>query len=124
MKVKITKLKKAETALIGMRVPKQSYGNIGRITDAVMEQEGYALNYGKGPDIPKFGIEKKTKGSQSKSSYSIGSMTYDDIKNTHTMKVLSKQSYNLNLLSNMIKSLWRSLMPKYMIIAKIVYKKL
>ena len=45
-----------------------------------MEQEGYALNYGKGPDIPKFGIEKKTKGSQSKSSYSIGSMTYDDIK--------------------------------------------
>jgi hypothetical protein len=80
MKVKITKLKKAETALIGMRVPKQSYGNIGRITDAVMEQEGYALNYGKGPDIPKFGIEKKTKGSQSKSSYSIGSMTYDDIK--------------------------------------------
>jgi hypothetical protein len=77
--MKITKLNKAEKALVGIRVPEQKNGNVGRLTDAIMEEEGYTLNYGKGPDIPEFGIEKKTKGSESMSPYTIGSMTYDDI---------------------------------------------
>ena len=77
--MKITKLNKAEKALVGMAVPKQENGNVGRLTDAVMEDNGYVLNYGSGPDIPEFGIEKKTKGLESTSPYTIGSMTYRDI---------------------------------------------
>jgi len=78
-KVKITKLGKAEKALVGMSVPKQKHGNIGRITQGVMENNGYQFNNYVGVDIPSLETEVKSKGLESNSAYKIGSMTLDDI---------------------------------------------
>ena len=76
----VTKLKKAETALIGMPVPKEKNGNIGKMVERIMAANDYEMSGGIGPDIPKLNIEVKTKGNQSGSAYKVGTMTLDDIK--------------------------------------------
>ena len=78
-KLKITKLGKAEKALVGMKVPKQKNGNIGRITEQVLKNNGYPFNNYAGADIPSIETEVKSKGIESNSAYKIGSMTLDDI---------------------------------------------
>jgi hypothetical protein len=76
----ITRLKKAESALLGMSVPKQYNGNIGKLVENIMAANNYEMSNGPGPDIPKLKVEVKTKGNQSGSAYKVGSMTLDDIK--------------------------------------------
>jgi hypothetical protein len=76
----VTKLKKAEAALIGMPVPKEKNGNIGKLVEHVMAANDYEMSSGIGPDIPKLNVEVKTKGKQSGSAYKVGTMTLDDIK--------------------------------------------
>ena len=78
--VKVTKLNKAEGVLVGMPVPEQKNGNVGLLVEDVMEDEGYRMSRGAGVDIPGLGAEVKTKGSESKSAYSMGSLHLDTIK--------------------------------------------
>lgn len=76
----ITKLKKAEAALIGMPIPKEKNGNIGKLVENIMAANDYEMSKGTGPDIPKLNVEVKTKGNQSSSAYKVGTMILDDIK--------------------------------------------
>ena len=77
---KITKLNKAEEALVGMSVPLQKYGNVGVFVEDVMIDAGYELSRGPGVDIPKIATEVKTKNDESTSAYSMGSLHIDTIK--------------------------------------------
>jgi hypothetical protein len=77
---KVTKLNKAEDILIGMSVPKEKNGNVGILVEDTMEDQGYEMSRGSGVDIPGLGAEVKTKGSESKSAYSMGSLHIDTIK--------------------------------------------
>ena len=79
-KFKVTKLNKAEDILIGMSVPKEKNGNIGILVEDTMENQGYEMSRGLGVDIPRLGAEVKTKGAESKSAYSMGSLHIDTIK--------------------------------------------
>ena len=78
--VKITKLNKAEEILVGMSVPEQKNGNVGILVEDTMKDEGYKMSSGAGVDIPGLGAEVKTKGSESKSAYAMGSLHIDTIK--------------------------------------------
>jgi hypothetical protein len=79
MYLKITNLKKATDALVGMVVPEQCYGNIGKLVEDVMEKLGYDINRGKGADLLAIGVEIKTRGLEATSAQSISSMTAHDI---------------------------------------------
>ena len=76
---KITKLNKAEAALVGMPVPKQKNGNIGNGVHSTVDDLGYQVSK-TGVDLPKIKTEIKTKGNESKSAYAIGSLHIDKIK--------------------------------------------
>lgn len=78
--VKVTKLNKAETVLKGMKVPVQKNGNIGVLIEDTLEDLNYQMSRCSGVDIPGLDIEVKSKGIESKSPYSFGSLNYDSIK--------------------------------------------
>jgi hypothetical protein len=82
MYLKITNLKKAEDALVGMIVPEQCYGNIGKLVEDEMEDLGYDINRGKGADLLAIGVEIKSRDLNATSAQSIGSMTSLDIAST------------------------------------------
>ena len=82
MYLKITNLKKATDALVGMVVPEQCYGNIGKLVEDVMEKLGYNINRGKGADLLAIGVEIKTRGLEATSAQTISSMTAIDIATT------------------------------------------
>jgi hypothetical protein len=82
MYLKITNLKKATDALVGMVVPEQCYGNIGNLVEDEMEKLGYNINRGKGADLLSIGVEIKTRGLEATSAQSISSMTSSDIVET------------------------------------------
>ena len=79
MYLKITNLKKATDELVGMVVPEQCYGNIGKLVEDVMEKLGYDINRGKGADLLAIGVEIKSRGLEATSAQSISSMTVPDI---------------------------------------------
>ena len=79
MYLKITNLKKATDELVGMIVPEQCYGNIGKLVEDIMEKLGYNINRGKGADLLAIGVEIKTRGLEAISAQSISSMTVPDI---------------------------------------------
>jgi hypothetical protein len=79
-KFKVTKLGKAESALIGMPVPKQTNGNVGILVEDTMADQGYKMSTHTGIDIPGLEIEVKSKGTESTSAYSMGSLHIDFIK--------------------------------------------
>ena len=79
-KFKITKLGKAESALVGMSVPKQKNGNVGILVEDTMIDQGYKMSTHSGIDIPDLEIEVKSKGKESTSAYSMGSLHIDTIK--------------------------------------------
>jgi hypothetical protein len=79
MYLKITNLKKATDELVGMVVPEQCYGNIGKLVEDIMENLGYDINRGKGADLLAIGVEVKTRGLEATSAQSISSMTVHDI---------------------------------------------
>lgn len=82
MYLKITNLKKATDALVGMVVPEQCYGNIGNLVEDEMEKLGYTINRGKGADLLAIGVEIKTRGLEATSAQSVSSMTSSDIETT------------------------------------------
>jgi hypothetical protein len=79
-KFKVTKLNKAEEALVGMSVPKQKNGNVGHLVEDTMIEQGYKMSTHSGIDIPDLDIEVKSKGTESTSAYSMGSVHIDSIK--------------------------------------------
>jgi hypothetical protein len=79
-KFKVTKLNKAEDALVGMPVPEQKNGNVGILVEDTMIDQGYKMSTHTGIDIPDLDIEVKTKGTESTSAYSMGSLHIDSIK--------------------------------------------
>jgi len=79
---KITALKKAETALVGMSVPKQQNDNVGHLVEDVMADEGYPINRRATVDLPSLKVEVKTRTAEATSAHAIGSMTVSDIINT------------------------------------------
>lgn len=79
MYLKITNLKKAEDALVGMIVPEQCYGNIGKLVEDEMEKLGYDINRGKGADLLAIGVEIKSRGLEATSAQSISAMTSSDV---------------------------------------------
>jgi len=81
-KIKVTALKKATTALVGMRVPEQKNGNIGHIVEDVMYDAGYPVDKHSTVDIPKLNIEIKSRTAEATSAHAIGSMTIQDIIGT------------------------------------------
>jgi hypothetical protein len=79
-KFKVTKLGKAESALVGMSVPKQKNGNVGILVEDTMIDQGYKMSTHTGIDIPDLEIEVKSKGTESTSAYSMGSLHINSIK--------------------------------------------
>lgn len=80
-KIKIKKMAKAETALVGMTVP-NNCSDVGKLVEDKLEELGYLMNRGKGIDIPGLGVEVKTRKEDATSARQIGTMTFDDILKT------------------------------------------
>lgn len=81
MLLTIKNLKKAETALVGMRVPPQQYGNVGKLVEDALEALGYVVNRGAGCDLLSIGVEVKTRTVEATSAQTVGSMLPDDVIN-------------------------------------------
>jgi hypothetical protein len=81
--MKVKNLKKAEKFLIGKRIPKEQYGNIGKLVEDYLEDLGYDINRGAGCDLQiSGGVEVKTRKLQASSAQTVGSMTPADIIST------------------------------------------
>jgi len=87
-------INKAKRKLVGMIVPKQEYGNIGKIVEEVFEECGNTLNKGKGPDLGN--REIKTRGVDATSPHTAGKMSKSKIistpyENSHIKEKLQHQ---------------------------------
>lgn len=79
MKAKVVKLPKADKALMGMSVPKEKHGNVAQLVQDTMIDLDYEFDTSGSVDIPKLKTEVKSKGVESRSAWSVGSMTLEDI---------------------------------------------
>lgn len=79
MNLKIKALPKATKKLVGVRVSTRKLGEAGYQIQDIMEREGYLINRGKGPDIPKLGVEIKSRGIEATSAHTIGNIKLSDI---------------------------------------------
>lgn len=79
MQFTIKNLKKAEQALVGMTIPPQQFGNVGRIVEAVMISLGYDVNQRLGVDLQSLGVEIKTRDDDATSAQTVGKMSKSDI---------------------------------------------
>jgi hypothetical protein len=77
--VKIVGLPKATKRLVGMPVPEQKHGNVGRLVEDLTEAEGYPINRGKGADIKQLQVEIKTRQIEATSAHTIGKLRISDI---------------------------------------------
>ena len=78
MQVKVTKLNKA--IQVGDKIPMKQYnGNVGRWIEDRLEDLGYTINRGYGPDLLDMGVEVKSRKESSKSGHTMASMHPDDI---------------------------------------------
>ena len=75
MQLTIKNLNKAEAALIGMPVPLQQYGNVGKLVEDELESLGYIINRGAGCDLKELGVEIKTRTIEATSAQTICKMT-------------------------------------------------
>jgi len=81
MKFKVTKLNNA--IQVGEQIPMEQYnGNIGRWIEDRLEELGYTINRGYGPDLLQMGVEVKSRLESSTSGHTVSSMHPDDIANT------------------------------------------
>jgi len=74
------KVKSIKTDFRGLSLPNPA--TQGRDFEAVLARLGNPVNTGSGVDYPEYGLEIKTKGEESSSANSVGSMTYENIKIT------------------------------------------
>jgi hypothetical protein len=77
---------------VGTTVPfEQHNGNVGHWVESMIENSGLAINRGRGVDIPQLDKEVKTKNNESKSPYSIATMTVSEIIHTQYVDSLVYQ---------------------------------
>ena len=78
MQVKVTKLNNA--IQVGEQIPMEQYnGNIGRWIEDRLEELGYTINRGYGPDLLQMGVEVKSRLESSTSGHTMAAMHPDDI---------------------------------------------
>lgn len=101
MNVRVTKLGKAETALVGKSIPKMEYhnqNNVATLVEETMKDEGYHVDSCGTVDLPGLDVEIKSRSIQSRSPQTVGSMTVRNIINT---------PYNLSSIKKKIKQQFR-----------------
>jgi len=76
------KVKKLKINLTGITVPKDP-SQAGLFVEHQLSANGYSVQKGPGPDLEEYGVEVKTRGKDSISPHTIGSMKRLDIINTH-----------------------------------------
>lgn len=76
--IKLTK----QLNLIGQPVTGANNGEIGVNTEEKIANEGYIINHGPGPDLPKIKTEVKTRDVNAHSAVTIGRMTANNILKT------------------------------------------
>lgn len=93
--MKITNLKKAEDFLVGKSIPKEQFGNIGKLVEDYLEDLGYDINRGSGCDttIGSTGIEIKTRKIQASSAQTVASMVPTEIIKTPYDKSRVKEKF-------------------------------
>jgi len=95
-KPKICKIKKS---LIGTKVPHRESGRTGQFIEDAHAKLGMPVQPNEGPDYPEFDLEMKSKSKESKSAYSIGTMSRYNIVNTpysqSTIKRKLQQHYHV-----------------------------
>jgi hypothetical protein len=79
---KVKRLKKAENILVGMPVPQQNYGNVGRFVEDILENAGYPINRGNGCDIKELAVEVKTRTIEATSAHTVASQLPKNIVKT------------------------------------------
>lgn len=78
MKAKVSKIKHGIP--VGTEIPeRQHYGNIGYWIQEQLEDRGYKINTGVGPDLLEYGVEVKSRKIESSSPHTVGSMRIEDI---------------------------------------------
>ena len=67
---------------VGTEIPvRQKNGNVGRWAEKELAKHGHDVSNDRGVDMPREGIEVKTRKNESTSPHSVGSMRVDDIIN-------------------------------------------
>ena len=81
MNFKVTKLNNA--IQVGDKIPMKQYnGNVGRWIEDRLEDLGFTINRGYGPDLLQMGVEVKSRLESSTSGHTMASMHPDDILTT------------------------------------------
>ena len=81
MQFKVTKLNNA--IKVGDKIPMTQYnGNVGRWIEDRLEDLGYVINRGYGPDLLQMGVEIKSRLESSTSGHTMAAMHPDDIVDT------------------------------------------
>jgi hypothetical protein len=81
MTFRITKLKTVNQ-LVGKKLPTNKNGHAGRAVEVLLEQMGFPINKGHGPDIEQLGVEVKTRDIDAVSPQTVADMRPDMIKTT------------------------------------------
>lgn len=83
--------------LIGQRLGTHWYGHAGRALEDLLEQWGWPINRGQGPDILMFGLEVKTRDLGATSAQTVASMDIWDILNQIYDDSVVKQKFQQHL---------------------------
>lgn len=76
------KIKSIKTSIEGKPVYGHSDGDIGRLIEKYLKDEGWPVQSGAGPDILIYGIEIKSRRIDATSNQTVGRMAIDDIITT------------------------------------------
>jgi hypothetical protein len=77
--VKVTKIKKN---FVGRKVPPKHCGAAGRAIENMFDDQVHAISRSQGADVPKLGLEIKTRDKDSTSPQTVAKMSAEDIVNT------------------------------------------
>lgn len=100
MNVKTVKLRKAETALVGMTVPTMEYhnqNNVATIVEQVIEDAGYYVDATGTVDLPDHAVEIKSRAVESTSPHTVGKMSVKRIIKTPYSRSPIKKKFQQQL---------------------------
>lgn len=88
-------LKKIKAGIpVGTEIPeRQQYGNIGRWVESKMKDQGWEVTHGAGVDLPKYGVEIKSRKVESNSHHTVGTMSIDSIVVTPYEQSIIKEKF-------------------------------
>ena len=73
------KIKSIKTSIIGKPVYGHNDGDIGRLIEKYLKEEGWPVQSGAGPDILMYGVEIKSRRIDAQSNQTVGRMNIDHI---------------------------------------------